>query len=118
MIVECRRVNQMLSRPPKTLLPSSASFAEIQIPEGASGLYYASHDVADCFYQFRIPKEFSRMLGLRPIRARDVNVERIDGLPVEPDRLITPITDVLPMGSALPFIEPRRPTSAYYVEPG
>ena len=50
LIVDCRRINQRLRRPPRTRLCSSSGFCEIEVPEG-NGLYYSSHDVSDCFYQ-------------------------------------------------------------------
>jgi hypothetical protein len=89
LIIDCRRVNQLLRLPPRTPLASSAAFAEVQAPEG-SGLYYTTHDVADCFYQFRTPRRLA-------VVARDVGVTSIDGTTIEPDRMIVPLIDVLPM---------------------
>ncbi len=38
------------------------------------------------------------MFGLRRVQARDVGVDRVDGLAVAPDQWITPVIDVLPIG--------------------
>ena len=97
MIVGCRRINQRMRRPPRTRLASSAAFCEVQIP-GEAGLRYASHDVADCFYQFRIPKRLSRMLGMHPVRAGEIGISRVEGVPVSYDTMIAPVICVLPMG--------------------
>ena len=56
LIIDCRRLNQRMRVPPRTPLASSCAFGELSSAE--SGLYFASHDVADCFYNFRIPRAY------------------------------------------------------------
>ena len=88
--------------PPRTPLASSCAFGELSSAE--SGLYFCSHDVADCFYNFRIPTGLSQYLGLRPLRAGDVGVTHIRGIPVGPAAIITPRITVLPMVLASLYI--------------
>lgn len=64
----------------------------------APAVFYTSHDVADCFYQFRIPLEISRFFGLHPVRASDVGVDSVFGHMVPSDTTIVPHLSVLPMG--------------------
>ena len=97
MIVDCRKLNQRLRKPPRTSLCSSAAVCEVSIPSG-SGLQYSSHDVCDCFYQFRIPKRLAKYLGMHPVRAGDLGIHQIDGVPISYNTYVTPILNVLPMG--------------------
>ena len=97
LIVDCRPLNQRLRRPPRTHLASTAAFCEVYVPDG-KGLFYSSHDVSDCFYQFRIPRALARFFGLLPVAASKIGVTRIDGLPVSPEELVYPLLTVLPMG--------------------
>lgn len=55
LIIDCRRLNQLLKKPPRTRLASSAVFGDVDLGDFAGDVTYASHDVVDCFYQFRIP---------------------------------------------------------------
>jgi hypothetical protein len=70
----------------------------VQVPGEGDGLFYASHDVSDCFYQMRLPRHLSRLFALRSVAARDVGITTIDGREVSPDQAIFPLIDVLPMG--------------------
>ena len=96
LIIDCRRLNQRMKTPPRTPLASSCAFGELA--SSSEGLWYAGHDVANCFYNFRIPDALSLYLGMRPVRAGDVKVKMVDGVPVSPSALICPRLTVLPMG--------------------
>ena len=61
-------------------------------------LYYSSHDVADFFYQFRIPRWLGRYFGLRSVKAARVGIARLNDAPVDPGKMLYPCLSVLPMG--------------------
>ena len=71
LIIDCRRVNQRLRKPRKTRLATSAAFGEINL-DLDQDLSFASHDVADCFYQYSIPLHFARYFGLMSITASEL----------------------------------------------
>jgi hypothetical protein len=66
--------------------------------EGVDDLFFSVQDVADCFYQFRIPVYLRKYFGLRPVRAGDVGITSVDGVDVRPSQQIFPVIAVLPMG--------------------
>ena len=108
LIVDCRRLNQRLRKPPRTPLASAGALGEVCLDKGEE-MRYSSHDIADCFYQFRIPKSLSRYLGLRPIRAGDVGVRYVEGVEISPQCFITPFWPFCRWASHTPFIGPSRP---------
>lgn len=97
LIIDCRRLNAKLRRPPKTSLASTATVSEIQVDSDAC-IEYSAHDVCDCFYQFKVPEELSEHLGLRDVYAYEVGISVLDGVPVTPKTKLNPLLVVLPMG--------------------
>ena len=97
LIIDCRKLNQKLKRPPRTSLASSASMSEVRIGPDQS-MSYATHDIADCFYQFRVPPVLSQYLGLRQVRAVDLGLTTVEGMEVGGNTMVTPLLTVLPMG--------------------
>ena len=96
-IVDARVCNQLFKRPPSTHLASTAAVVELEVDDGGS-VFFAAQDVADCYYQFRIPSELSGFFGLQDISAGDLGVSEVDGQPVDPSFMVTPCFCVLPMG--------------------
>ena len=54
LIVECRRLNQRLRPPPRTRSATGASLVEIEIDMNTD-LWFSAQDIADCYYQFKLP---------------------------------------------------------------
>ena len=69
----------------------------MSVPTGV-GLEVSVQDVADCFYQFRIPRELARMLGPEPVRAKYLGVRSAGGQAVRQSDWIVPYFTVFPMG--------------------
>eukprot|EP00971_Amphidinium_carterae_P331977 6465835-Amphidinium_carterae.2 len=76
--------------PPHTHLASTAAVAEFYVA-GDERLYFSGQDIADAFYQFAIPWELSKYLGLPPVRAGALDVSMVEGKRVSPDTLIVPL---------------------------
>ena len=86
----------MLHTPPCTSLASTAAVCEF---EGSpAGVWFSGQDVADCFYQFRIPSALQRFFGLRPVRATDLGQTHVGGHRLPLNALVLPCLVVLPMG--------------------
>ena len=86
----------MLRTPPCTSLASTAVVCEF---EGSpDGVWFSGQDVADCFYQFRIPSALQRYFGLRPVRATDLGLTHVGGHRLPLSALVLPCLAVLPMG--------------------
>jgi hypothetical protein len=99
LIVAARRLSAALPRPPRSQLASSASLVVFQVPEQEE-LSFSSQDIADCFYQFRVPAELRLALGLRPVSltARRLSgVDIVDGVAGDDD-LVHPCLTMLPIG--------------------
>ena len=99
-------LNQRLRKPRKTHLATCSAYAEIQVnvddrDAGPDGMCYASHDVADCFYQMAVPLFLSRFLALKGIKASTIGKTRCADGPVGPDEVLYPCLAVLPMGFSL-----------------
>ena len=99
LIIDCRKLNFQLRAPPKTKLASTSSFSEVNIGSGDS-MYYSSHDVCDCFYQFEVPDWLSPYLCLEPVSLHSMGFTTFEGLPVTSDCMAYPCLTVLPMGFA------------------
>ena len=61
-------------------------------------LWFSVQDIADCFYQFRIPEEMSRFFGLLPVPDDAIGLGSVDSTPTAPGELLYPCLSVLPMG--------------------
>ena len=82
--------------PPCTSLASTAAVCEF---EGSpDGVWFSGQDVANCFYQFRIPSALQRFFGLRPVRATDLGLTRVGSHRFPLNTLVLPCLAVLPMG--------------------
>lgn len=97
VIIDCRRLNQRMRRPPRTPLVSSSALSDVWL-DGRGAMHYSCHDVADCFYQFRVPGRLSRYLSLRAVFAGDVGVSVTEEGPVSANAKIYPQLAVLPVG--------------------
>ena len=96
LVVDARGANQMLRTPPCTSLASTAAVCEF---EGSpDGVWFSGQDIADCFYQFRIPFALQRYFGLRPVRATDLGLTHVGGHRLPLNALVLPCLAVLPMG--------------------
>eukprot|EP00959_Pyramimonas_sp_CCMP1952_P210102 4396034-Pyramimonas_sp.AAC.1 len=81
LIVDARAVNQALKRPPTIHMASTAALVNMEV-EGGAQLEFSIQDIADCFYQFRVPDYMVPWFGMRPLRARQLGVKVVDGLAV------------------------------------
>ncbi|CAK0816896.1 unnamed protein product, partial [Prorocentrum cordatum] len=99
LIVDARAVNQALKRPPTIHMASTAALVNMEV-EGGAQLEFSIQDIADCFYQFRVPDYMVPWFGMRPLRARQLGVKVVDGLAVSEGAWVYPCLRVLPMGFA------------------
>ncbi|CAK0801682.1 unnamed protein product [Prorocentrum cordatum] len=99
LIVDARAVNQALKRPPTIHMASTAALVNMEVEDGAQ-LEFSIQDIADCFYQFRVPDYMVPWFGMRPLRARQLGVKVVDGLAVSEGSWVYPCLRVLPMGFA------------------
>lgn len=97
LIFDTRILNTYFKPPPKTDLPSAASFTSLQ-SLSSSSLYMATGDLASAFYTLEVPDDMARMFTLDAVRAGDFGITTVDGVAVEPSQLLTPYITVLPMG--------------------
>ncbi|CAK0839425.1 unnamed protein product, partial [Prorocentrum cordatum] len=63
IIVDARAVNQALRRPPTIHMASTAAVVGMEV-EGGAQVEFSIQDIADCFYQFRVP---DYMLGVKEV---------------------------------------------------
>ena len=117
LIADWRRLNQRLRKPTHVNLATASSIRDIELEEG-EWMYYASHDIADCFFQFEIPVELSKYLCFKPLPAGVLGVTVVDGMPVHPTDFIYPCLGVLPMVLATLFGGRRKPICKYCTNMG
>ncbi|CAK0824003.1 unnamed protein product, partial [Prorocentrum cordatum] len=99
LIVDARAVNQALKRPPTIHMAPTAALVNMEVEDGAQ-LEFSIQDIADCFYQFRVPDYMVPWFGMRPLRARQLGVKVVDGLAVSEGAWVYPCLRVLPVGFA------------------
>jgi hypothetical protein len=78
LFLDARSPNAKLNRPSRTHLASTAALVEFH-PESDEELVFSIHDVADCYYQFRLPDYLVNMFGLKPVLAGDVGIASVEG---------------------------------------
>ena len=61
-------------------------------------MWTATVDVADAFYGMEMPEEWRHLLGLEPVKAGDLGIERLDGRRISKGTTLYPRLNVLPMG--------------------
>ena len=64
----------------------------------ADPVVFSVQDVADCYYQFRLPSDFIARFGLMPLQARELGITELEGHPLKPTDMLVPCLTVLPMG--------------------
>ncbi|CAK0856813.1 unnamed protein product [Prorocentrum cordatum] len=57
-----------------------------------------NQDVADCFYQFRVPDYMASRFGARPLRARQLGAKEVGGHALADGAWVYPCLRALPMG--------------------
>ena len=97
IVIDARVVNRDLPRPPRTRLASTAAVVELRFEDGETASFSAQ-DIADCFYQFRIPENMQELFGLKPIRAQELGISHLDGVPIAGGTWLELCLSVLPMG--------------------
>ena len=68
VVVDCRPANCCFADPPPLSLPSPSSFSLILLADGDS-LWFGKHDLADSFYQLRLPDWMPPCFGLPSLSA-------------------------------------------------
>ncbi|CAK0849207.1 unnamed protein product, partial [Prorocentrum cordatum] len=97
LIVDARSVNQNLRRPTSIQLASTAAMVGLEAEPGDM-LEFSIQDIADCFYQFKVPDYMAPWFGMRPVRAGEVGAKTVQGEPVLAGAWVYPCLRVLPMG--------------------
>ena len=97
LIVDARVCNQLFRKPPSTHLASTAAVVEFEVgPE--ESISFAAQDVADCYYQFRLPLDLQGYFGLQDVTAGQLGISTVNVEPVSPATILTPCFSVVPMG--------------------
>ncbi|CAK0855216.1 unnamed protein product, partial [Prorocentrum cordatum] len=97
LIVDARSVNQNLRRPTSIQLASTAAMVGLEAEPGDM-LEFSIQDIADCFYQFKVPDYMAQWFGMKPVRAGEVGAKTVQGEPVLAGARVYPCLRVLPMG--------------------
>ncbi len=97
LILDARRVNQRMYPSLPVRLASAAALNEVIVDDGQE-LFFSVQDIANCFYNFRIPNWLSQWFGLRGVIAQALGLTSLHGQKLEPQQLIFPVMKVLPMG--------------------
>ena len=103
LILDARRVNEWFRKPPHVALVTSEGLGRIEVTGDELGpetldLWVGTADVKDAFHRMRMPRWLGDYFGLPPVRAKDLGLREVEGEPVSPDALLTPIPISLPMG--------------------
>lgn len=90
MVVDCRRSNCWFEPAAPVSLAMGEVLARIELRRGA--LLVVGHvDVREAFfYRMELPGPLRARFGLRRIRAGDVGVTKLGGMPVRPEAFLTP----------------------------
>eukprot|EP00971_Amphidinium_carterae_P327964 6459587-Amphidinium_carterae.1 len=78
LIIDARRLNQMMRLPPKTRLASAGAVVEYQ-GNAKESLFFAAQDISDCYYQFRVPRCMVKFLAFPAVKASTVGVGQESG---------------------------------------
>ena len=57
----------------------------------------STYDIQDCFYQFKITKDFGELFGFKRTKAYKLGVQEVDGRAVAPLDWVTPVCAVMPL---------------------
>ena len=97
LIFDTRVLNCKFKSPPKTKLPSTAAFANVEFPKNSSP-YIASGDISNAFYRLGVPDALGETFALPSISASDSRQFSLNGETLDPHELLLPVLTVLPMG--------------------
>eukprot|EP00438_Fugacium_kawagutii_P018856 Skav230896 [mRNA] locus=scaffold2765:199618:204679:- [translate_table: standard] len=97
LILDCRRSNHWFKEPKHVALTTGESLRRVSV-EANEKLYVCSADLANAFYTLSMPMELRRYFGLQRVKAGDLDITEVDGVPVQKTTLLQPRIAVLPMG--------------------
>ena len=96
IVLDTRDANNLFRRPPSTRLPTPAAFSHLEC-EAEDTIYMTGADLSNCFYHLKVPDGLENYFTLPPVRCGAIPglSERLD---LDPDTLVVPALQVLPMG--------------------
>eukprot|EP00438_Fugacium_kawagutii_P023337 Skav200217 [mRNA] locus=scaffold3745:15519:20956:- [translate_table: standard] len=97
MVVDCRHSNEWFAAPIGVALSTGDALSRIEL-EPNQKLYFASADLKDAFYHLELPHGIRHLFGLRGVRAGDIGLESVNGVPVPWHQTIYPQLSAVPMG--------------------
>eukprot|EP00438_Fugacium_kawagutii_P018254 Skav220446 [mRNA] locus=scaffold254:128743:132882:- [translate_table: standard] len=97
MVVDCRHSNEWFVPPIGVALATGDALSRIEINPHEQ-LHFASADLKDAFYHLGLPAGIRHLFGLRGVRACDVGVDELNGIPVPWHQMIYPQLAAVPMG--------------------
>jgi hypothetical protein len=95
LIIDCRRLNDMVRDPAPVSLPSPASIANL-VYSSPRPVYVAKTDLDSFFYRVRMPQSWWPFFALKPISPAELGVPLPHHLASLP--FVYPVLTVLPMG--------------------
>ncbi|OLQ10494.1 hypothetical protein AK812_SmicGene5815 [Symbiodinium microadriaticum] len=97
MILDCRLANTHFAEPEGIRLASADSITKMEVP-GQAPLYTASADLQNAFYTMGMPMGLRQLFGLKKVRASELGISEVAGVPVRPEQWVYPRVAVIPMG--------------------
>ena len=97
MVIDARRPNRVFADPPGVSLTTAEALGRLENESGEE-LWMAELDVDNCFHRLKIDRDLGEYFCLPPLRAKDLNLSELDGLPLREGKLIWPCCAALPMG--------------------
>ncbi|CAK0910921.1 unnamed protein product [Prorocentrum cordatum] len=81
LVCDCRRSNVWFREPDNVAPRAGETLGNLQVAEDET-LYISEADLSNAFYHLQLPVELRDLFTLRRVRARDIGVTEIGGVPV------------------------------------
>ncbi|CAK0856443.1 unnamed protein product [Prorocentrum cordatum] len=81
LVCDCRHSNVWFREPDNVTLCTGETLGNLEVGEDET-LYISEADLSNAFYHLQLPVELRDLFTLRRVRARDIGLTEIDGMPV------------------------------------
>ena len=98
LVVDCRRSNHHFTEPARVSLATGDAIGRLQSGSDGGKLVIGQVDIKDAFYRMALPLPLRGYFGLRPLAARYLALDSLDGCRIGPDTIVRPRMRCLPMG--------------------
>ncbi|CAK0847592.1 unnamed protein product, partial [Prorocentrum cordatum] len=80
LVCDCRHSNVWFREPDNVTLCTGETLGNLEVGEDET-LYISEADLSNAFYHLQLPVELRDLFALRRVRARDIGLTEIDGMP-------------------------------------